>query len=122
MEAQTADWQGNGAMFTETLMTTFYHFAGYAALSNSTVSSFNATTQTWANVSVGGGSFNTVRRGASSATTSSSGLGLSFTAGGSDSDTPSGMTAFNASDPSALTWTNKTKSTLHLDIGTIQES
>lgn len=83
------------------------------------VSSFNATTQTWVNVSVTGGSFNTVKRGgASSATTSTSGLGLSLITGGFDSDTPPGMIVFDASDLSALTWADKTKGAPHLDIGT----
>ena len=115
------DWQGGGAMFTDPLMTTFYHFDGYAAPNNSTVPSFNATTQTWKNASVSGGSFNIVdRAGAVSATTSTSGLGLSFIAGGSYTNIPPGMMLFNASDPNNLTWAIQTHETPHFDLGTMQ--
>ncbi len=121
MTAPGDDWRGVGAMFTDPLMTTFYHFDGYAAPNNSTVPSFNATTQTWENASVSGGSFNTVDRGeALWATTSTSGLGLSFITGGSEKDVPPGMIVFDASDPNNLTWTNKTHGTPHLDLGTMQ--
>ena len=115
------DWRGIGAMFTDPLMTTFYHFDGSAAPNNSTVPSFNATTQTWENASVSGGSFNTIDRGVDMwATTSTSGLGLSFITGGSETDLPPGMIVFDASDPNNLTWTNKTHGTPSLDLGTMQ--
>ena len=116
------DWQGGGAMFTDPLMTTFYHFDGYVTPNNATVPSFNATTQTWKNASVSGGSFNTVDKGgAVSATTSTSGLGLSFITGDNHGpDVPPAMIVFDASDPNNLTWTNKTHGTPHLDLGTMQ--
>lgn len=115
------DWQGVGALFTDPLMTTFYHFDGHAAPNNSTVPSFNATTQTWKNASVSGGSLNFIDRGESlSATTSTSGLGLSFITGSSEKDSLPGMIVFNASDPDNLNWTNKTHGTPHLDLGTMQ--
>ena len=121
MTAPGDDWQGNGAMFTDPFMTTFYHFDGFTAPNNATVPSFNATTQTWKNASVSGGSFNTVDRGgAVSATTSTSGLGLSFIAGGSETVIPPGMIVFNASNPTNLTWVNKTHDTPHFDLGTMQ--
>ena len=118
MTAPGGDWQGSGAMFTDPLMTTFYHFDGYAAPSNATVPSFNATAQAWTNASVSGGSFNTV--GAVSATTSTSGLGLSFIAGGSATDSPPGMMVFNASNPNNLTCAIRTHETPYLDLGTMQ--
>lgn len=119
------DWQGSGAMFTDPLMTTYYHFDGFAPVpNNATVPSFNATTQTWKNVSVSGGSYNSVGRGggALSATSSTSGLGLSFVAGGSALATNAslGMVVFNASNPSNLTWATKTHGTPHFDLGTMQ--
>lgn len=116
-----SDWQGNGAFFTDRLLTTMYHFAGYADSDNATVQSFNATLQTWANVSVSGGSLNYMSRGgAAFATSSTSGLGLGFISGGSDAQTLPGLITFNASDPSALSWTNETQGTPHLDLGTMQ--
>ena len=108
-------------MFTDPLMTTFYHLSGSTTLNNATVPSFNATTQTWKNASVDGGSFNTGDRGGSvSATTSTSGLGLSFLAGGAAPEYPPGMIIFNASDPNNLTWTNKTHGTPPFNLGTMQ--
>ena len=127
MAAPGDDWTGRGAMFTDPLMTTFYHFDGYGVPNNSTVPSFNATSQTWQNASVSGGSFNTANRpGAMSATTSTSGLGLSFCGLGIFStlrdyeQNPPAMIIFDASDPNNLTWTNKTQGTPQLDTGAMQ--
>ena len=114
------DWRGVGALFTDPLMTTFYHFDGYATPNKSTVPSFNSTSQTWKNASVSGGSLDSIDRGESlSATSSENGLGLSFITGSSEKDSPA-MIIFNASDPGNLTWTNKTHGTPHLDLGTMQ--
>ena len=46
------------------------------------------------------------------ATTSNSGLGLSFITEGNTGDIPLGMIVLDASDPNNLTWTDKTHGTL----------
>ena len=110
-------------MFIDPLMSTFYHyyFDGIAVPSHTTLPSFNATTQTWKNASISGGSLNAVNQGgALSATASTSGLGLSFITGGPKTDISPGMITFDASNPNNLTWTNKTQGTPHLDVGTMQ--
>ena len=77
------DGRNSGAMFTDPLMTTFYHLDGNGAPNNSTISSFHATTPAWTNASVSGGNFNIAYTAAGvCATTSTSGLGLSFITGG----------------------------------------
>ena len=110
-------------MFIDPLMTTFYHyyFDGIVVPSTTTLPSFNATTQTWKNASVSGGSLVTVNHGGVlSATTSTSGLGLSFITGNPKTEVPPGMITFDASDPNNLTWTNKTQGTPLFNDGTMQ--
>ena len=81
-----------------------------------TLESFNTTSQTWSNVSVEDRdhSLSNVTKqpiGAylsSSATTSTSGLGLGFAIGGGRETVSSGMLVLDASDPKNLFWTNET--------------
>ena len=115
MTVQGDQWrqsQGTGGFLTDTLMDTMYLTS---TLPNNTVGlntldSFNTTSQTWANITITGGNFNTIGGWLSSAATSStSGLGLGFTIGGADSRTPPGMVVLDASNPNDLSWTNKTE-------------
>lgn len=122
MTAPGDDWAGLGAMFTDALMTTFYHFDGYGVPNTATVPSFNATSQTWQNASVSGGDFNTENMaGVVWATTSTSGLGLSFVTGANTVPSiPPAMIVFNASNPNNLTWMNTTNGTPDIYSGTMQ--
>ena len=123
MTAPGPDYAGVGAIFVDPLMTTFYHyyFDGIVVPSTTTLPSFNATTQTWKNASVGGGSLDTVNHGSVlSATTSTSGLGLSFITGDHRTENPPGMITFVASDPNNPIWTNKTQGTPPFNDGTMQ--
>ncbi|KAL9595678.1 MAG: hypothetical protein Q9179_004890 [Wetmoreana sp. 5 TL-2023] len=51
---------------------------------------------------------------------STSGLGLGFISGGGTPDDDVGLITFNASDPSALTWTYQSRGTPHLELGAMQ--
>ncbi|KAG8530384.1 uncharacterized protein KY384_004886 [Bacidia gigantensis] len=91
-EVPGAQGSGEGTFFTDADSTTMYSFGGVRGPNNTdctnTVGSYNATSQTWANMSVSGGNFNGLDRTfTGSATTSTAGLGLSFVTGGLD-DTP----------------------------------
>ncbi|KAL9632548.1 MAG: hypothetical protein Q9164_005258 [Protoblastenia rupestris] len=106
-------WQGQGAFFTDIDLTTIYSFGGFNEWDDqfqSTVETFITTSQIWANSTIGGGAFNNRDRSFSaSATTATSGLGLSFTSGGFNPDNPKGMIRFDVSSPISPTWRNETK-------------
>lgn len=115
MTVQGDQWQqsqGTGGFLTDTLMDTMFLTS---ALPNNTaglntLNSFNTTSQTWANITITGGKFNTIGGWLSSAAMSStSGLSLGFVIGGADPRTPPGMVVLDASNPNDLTWTNKTE-------------
>ena len=110
---QGFQWQGQGAFFTDIDLTTIYSFGGFNEWDGqfqNTVETFNTTSQTWANTTIGGGAFNNRDRSFStSATTATSGLGLSFTSGGFNKANPKGMIRFDVSNPTAPKWTNETK-------------
>ena len=110
--------QGRGTFLTDASMDAIY-FTSNSLNSNvntNTLESFNTTSQTWSNVSVIDGDHNLSNVtydpiGAylsSSATTSTSGLGLGFVVGGLDRRAPSGMIVLDASNPDSLSWTNET--------------
>ena len=115
--AEGSQWHAQGAFFTDANLTTMYSFGGFqedkttTAVPLDTVEAFNTTLGTWANVTVNGGAFNSLSRTlASSANAASAGLGLSFVTGGSESgEAPPGLIRFDASDPTALAWTNETQ-------------
>ena len=120
-----SQWQGQGAFFTDTNLTTMYNFAGfgdkYTQQLNS-VETFNTSSQKWGNASVSGGAFNSLARGFSaSATTATSGLGLGFITGGLDAaPEPQGMIRFDASEPDMLQWRNETQEVPHTVGATMQ--
>ena len=95
-------------MFTDSLMTTLYRFHSYGSPGFSTAPWFNATTQTWGIASIGDPIDVVEEGGGLWASTSTSGLGLSFITGGTGLGPLSGMIVFDASDPNNLAWTNKT--------------
>ena len=106
-------WANTGAYWTDKDLTTLYSIGGHKGADSTAtnkLSSFNATTQSWFNTTVEGGNFNSLSRNfASSATTSTSGLGLGFLTGGLEATAnPQGMIRFDASDPSFLSWQNET--------------
>ena len=115
-------WQGRGTFFTDASMDAIYFTSNSLDSSlNSNVNtnnleSFNTTSQTWSNVSVIDEDHNlsnvtNAPVGAwlsSSATTSTSGLGLGFAVGGVRVTAPSGMIVLDASNPDSLSWTNET--------------
>ena len=74
-----------------------------------TLDSYNATSQSWLNVTVIGGKYGGFARTfASSATTATSGLSFGFLTGGEGKVLPQGMISFDASDLSSLSWRNET--------------
>ena len=110
--------QGRGTFLTDASMDVFYFTLKVLDnnVSTNTLGSFNTTSQTWSNVSVidedhnlPNVTYDTI--GAymsSSATTSTSGLGLGFAVGGKYTKAPSGMVVLDASNPDSLSWTNET--------------
>ncbi len=109
--------QGRGNFLTDASMDAIYFtFNLNSNVSTNTLESFNTTSQTWSNVSVinEDHSLSNVTNNAigrylsSSATTSTSGLGLGFTVGGSYPIAPTGMIVLDASNPDSLSWTNET--------------
>ena len=111
-------WQGRGTFLTDASMDAIYlrlHGLHDRIITN-TLESFNATSQTWSNVSVENRdhSLSNVTKipfgeyMSSSATTSTSGLGLGFTIGGMLETASSGMVVLDASNPDSLSWINKT--------------
>ena len=96
--------------------------------STDTLESFNATTQTWSTVSVidadqnlSNVTYNPIGAHlSSSATTSTSGLGLGFAVGGNYTEAPSGIIVLDASNPDSLSWTNETDGVPILSGGEMQ--
>lgn len=122
-QSEGSQWQSTGAFFIDPSLTTIYSYGGFNQLDTferNSVYSYDTESQTWANVTVEGGSFNRLGRIWSSSTTSvSSSLGLGFITGGFERfvtrntmaavDDPPGMIQFDASDPTTLKWTNVTE-------------
>ena len=112
--------QGSGTFFTDASMDAIYFTFNVlkSSVSTNTLESFNTTSQTWSNRSVideDHSLFNVTYNPiggylSSSATTSTSGLGLGFAVGGTyeKAKTPSGIIVLDASNPDDLSWTNKT--------------
>ena len=110
--------QGRGTFLTDASMDAIYFTLSVqnSNVSSHTLESFNTTSQTWSNVSVIDENHNLSKLpydpiGAylsSSATTSTSGLGLGFAVGGGYTNAPSGMLVLDASNPDSLSWTNET--------------
>ena len=96
--------------------------------STSTLESFNTTSQTWSVVpvvdadnSVSNVTYNPVGGHlSSSATTSTSGLGLGFALGGNYTELSTGLIVLNASNPDSLSWANKTDEVPILSGGELQ--
>ena len=97
-------------------------------VSTNTVESFNTTSQTWSNVpvmdanhSLSDVTYNPIGAHlSSSATTSTSGLGLGFAVGGNYTKAPTGMIVLDASNPDSLSWTNETDGVPILSGGEMQ--
>ena len=109
--------QGRGTFLTDASMDAIYFtFNLNSNVSTNILESFNTTSQTWSNMSVidedhklSNVTHNPIGRYlSSSATTSTSGLGLGFTVGGSYMKAPTGMIVLDASNPDSLSWTNET--------------
>ena len=102
-----------GGFSTDANLTTLYNFAFFTDTDDTAeiIGAYNSTSDTWRNVSVGGGVVTSLSGGVS-ATTATSGLGLSFIGGGyndpSASRVSAGMIRFDASTPNALSWRNET--------------
>ena len=96
--------------------------------STNTLESFNTTSQTWSNVpvvdadnSVSNVIYNPVGGHlSSSATTSTSGLGLGFAIGGNYTEMSTGLIVLNASNPDSLSWANETDEVPILSGGEMQ--
>lgn len=91
-----------------------YSVGGFGNLNqtpSSNLTAYNATSQSWSNVTAQGGNFNFFPRNfASTAASSTSGLGLGFLSGGLETkpNSPQGMVRFDASNPAAPSWKNET--------------
>ena len=97
-------------------------------VSTNALESFNTTSQTWSNVPVMDANhtlsdvtYNPIGAHlSSSATTSTSGLGLGFALGGNYTESPTGMIVLDASNPDSLSWTNETDGVPILSGGEMQ--
>ena len=110
-ESSMTQYLGGGAFFTDVNQTTLYSMAGNPNNATDGINSLNAYDvqhDSWSPVSPSGNAaLNKLDRGAGMfATTESTGLGLGFLAGGID--WVPGMTIFDASDTSNVSWTNAT--------------
>ena len=116
-------WRNTGAFWTDKNLTTLYSVGGYDDGFNNTarntITSYNASSQAWSNVSVAGGNFNFgARNAAVPARSTTSGQALGFLTGGPD-DPSRGLLRFDGSDSSSLTWRNETNAP-HLFGATMQ--
>ena len=126
LPAQGSQYGLQGAFFADKNLTTIYSFGAFQDGNDtteiSTLETFNAISQKWSNTTVSGGSFNGLSRSfSSSATTATSGLGLSFITGGLDvAAEPQGMIRFDASNPDSVQWRNETQDVPHMVGATMQ--
>ncbi|KAI9814237.1 MAG: hypothetical protein M1827_003403 [Pycnora praestabilis] len=111
-----SQWQGSGLFFPDPAGTTLYAYAGFLN-DNKTypgIWAYDTLGNTWSNVSVAGDNLNSGNPSyaeSMSASSTSTGLGLSFTTGGwTPTHLPAmmGMVVFNASDPGNPSWINET--------------
>ena len=105
-------WANMGAFWTDKDLTVLYSIGGDGGTvtppPTNKLPSYNATSQSWTNVSVQGGDFAGLTRNfASSATASTGGQSLGFLTGGADAVTPTGMVSFDASNVSSPQWRNE---------------
>ena len=121
-----AQWQGQGAFFTDANLTTMYSFAGFGQPEKvslrDTVETFNTSSQTWGDASISGGANDSLARlFHSSATTATSGLGLNFIIGVlNDTPEPQAIIQFDASEPDSLHWTTETQNVPYTAAATMQ--
>ena len=125
VSVEGSQWHGSGAFFTDAKNTMMYSFGGMTMKNTDlldSVESFNTTSLTWAKVSVSGRAFNGFQGDLrSSATTSTSGLGLNFVTRGFDTvQQPPGLLRFDASDPKDLKWRDETEGVPSLIGATMQ--